>query len=48
MSNKDSYTTAEPLEWHEAISFMNRLYEDGKETDNQNQPFFQTAHKEML
>ena len=28
MSKKGTYTTAEPLEWHEAISFMNRLYED--------------------
>lgn len=32
MSKKGSYTTAEPLEWHEAISFMNRLYEDGNFT----------------
>ncbi len=32
MSKKGSYTTAEPLEWHEAISFMNRLFEDGNFT----------------
>lgn len=32
MSVKGSYTTAEPLEWNEAISFMNRLYDDGKFT----------------
>ena len=32
MSRKGSYTTAEPLEWHEAISFMNRLYDDGNFT----------------
>lgn len=28
MSVKGSYSTAEPLEWNEAISFMNRLYDD--------------------
>ena len=32
MSRRGTYTTAEPLEWHEAISFMNRLYEDGNFT----------------
>lgn len=32
MSVKGSFTTAEPLEWHEAISFMNRLYDDGNFT----------------
>lgn len=32
MSVKGSYTTAEPLEWNEAISFMNRLYNDGNFT----------------
>lgn len=32
MSVKGTYTTAEPLEWNEAISFMNRLYEDGNFT----------------
>lgn len=32
MSVKGSYTTAEPLEWNEAISFMNRLYDDGNFT----------------
>lgn len=32
MSAKGSYTTAEPLEWNEAISFMNRLYDDGNFT----------------
>ena len=29
MSAKGSYTTAEPLDWDEAISLMNRLYKDG-------------------
>ena len=32
MSVKGSYSTAEPLEWNEAISFMNRLYDDGNYT----------------
>lgn len=32
MSVKGSYSTAEPLEWNEAISFMNRLYDDGHYT----------------
>ena len=32
MSVKNSYTTAEPLEWNEANSFMNHLYDDGKFT----------------
>lgn len=32
MSAKGSYTTAEPLEWNEAISFMNRLFDDGNFT----------------
>ena len=32
MSRKGTYTTAEPLEWNEAISFMNRLYNDGNFT----------------
>ena len=32
MSVKGSYTTAEPLAWNEAISFMNRLYDDSKFT----------------
>ncbi len=29
MSNKGAYTTSEPLEWDEAVSFMNRLFNDG-------------------
>ena len=29
MSAKGTYTTAEPLDWDEAISLMNRLYKDG-------------------
>lgn len=29
MSVKGTYTTAEPLDWDEAISLMNRLYKDG-------------------
>ena len=32
MSVKGSYSTAEPLEWNEAISFMSRLYDDGNYT----------------
>lgn len=32
MSVKGSYVTAEPLEWNEAVSFMNRLYDDGNYT----------------
>lgn len=32
MSSRGSYTTAEPLEWHEANSFMQRLYDDGNYT----------------
>lgn len=30
MSAKGTYTTAEPLDWDEAISLMNRLYKDGE------------------
>ena len=29
MSAKGTYTTAEPLDWDEAISLMNRLFKDG-------------------
>ena len=29
MSAKGTYTTAEPLDWGEAISLMNRLFKDG-------------------